>query len=100
MPRGPELFYEQALMGQCFVVAGIIFILIAGRDWVAAPSFLPLWIFPLLTIAAGWFLLQPGMGAGWAASRTPAPWKARGLGLVAHTVFAVGMWIGAVLLGG
>lgn len=29
MPRGPELFYEQALMGQCFVVAGIIFILIA-----------------------------------------------------------------------
>ena len=29
MPRGPELFYEQALMGQCLVAAGLIFMLIA-----------------------------------------------------------------------
>lgn len=45
---------------------------------------------------AGWFLLQPGMGLGWAAAKTPKPWKGRGLGLVAHTLFAVGMWGGAV----
>lgn len=29
MPRGPELFYEQALMGQCLVVAGLVFMGIA-----------------------------------------------------------------------
>ncbi len=29
MPRSEELFYEQALMGQCFVVVGVIFMIVA-----------------------------------------------------------------------
>ena len=74
------------------ILYGVVFALWAGADWLAAPSFLPVWIFALLTIAAGWFLLQPGMGLGWAASRTPHPWTARGMGLLAHTVFGLGMW--------
>ncbi len=69
------------------------FFVCRAPGWVEDPSFLPLWAFSLATIAAGWFLLQPGMGLGWAASRTPSPWKVRVMGLVAHTVFAVGMWV-------
>ena len=64
-------------------------------DWLAAPTFLPVWIFALITIAAGWFLLQPGMGLGWAAARTANPGKARIMGLIAHTVFGLGMWAAA-----
>ncbi len=79
-------------------VYGVVFVLLAGANWLASPTFLPVWIFSLLTIAAGWFLLQPGMGLGWAASKTPSPWKTRGLGLAAHTVFGLGMWIVAVLV--
>ena len=75
------------------VLYGVAFVLLAGRGWLAEPTFLPLWGFSLLTIAAGWFLLLPGMGLGWAGSRMEAPWKARAMGLVAHTVFAVGMWV-------
>lgn len=75
---------------------GIVFAALVGSAWLAAPSFLSVWIFSLITIAAGWFLLQPGMGLGWAASKTPNPWKARGLGLAAHTVFALGMWLVAL----
>ncbi len=75
---------------------GVAFVLIAGPAWLAAPTFLPVWIFSLLTIAAGWFLLHPGMGLGWAAAKTPNPWKVRGMGLVAHSVFGLGMW-GAAL---
>ncbi|MGR3515413.1 MAG: DUF2938 family protein [Paracoccaceae bacterium] len=52
-----------------------------------------------MTIAAGWFLLQRGMGLGWAGSRTPSPLRVRVMGLVAHTVFAVGMWVPAVMAG-
>lgn len=74
------------------VAYGLAWALIGGTAWLAAPSFLPVWLFALVTIAAGWFLLQPGMGLGWAASNTPAPWKVRGLGLLAHTVFGLGMW--------
>ena len=78
------------------VLYGVVFVVIAGTGWLAAPSFLPLWIFSIATIAAGWFLLQPGMGLGWAAARTANPWKVRLMGLIAHTVFALGMWAVAV----
>ena len=75
------------------VIYGVVFAMLAGVVWVASPDFLSVWIFSLITIAAGWFLLQPGMGLGWAASKTPNPSKVRILGLAAHTVFAVGMWL-------
>lgn len=74
------------------VTYGIVWALMAGPDWIAAPSFVPVWIFALVTIAAGWFLLHPGMGLGWALSKTPTPWKARFMGLAAHTVFGLGMF--------
>ena len=80
------------------VIYGVLFVLIAGPEWLAAPGFVPVWIFSLITIAAGWFLLQPGMGLGWAASKTPNPMKVRGLGLLAHTAFGAGMWLVAVLM--
>lgn len=94
-PVPGELGLGWALHYGVGVIYGVAFVLLAGRDWVEAPTFLPLWVFSLLTIAAGWFLLQPGMGLGWAASRTASPGRVRAMGLVAHTVFAVGMWAGA-----
>ena len=80
------------------ILYGAVFIVLVGGDWMANPTFLPVWVYSLITIAAGWFLLQPGMGLGWAASKTPNPWKVRGLGLVAHTVFALGMWAVALAI--
>ncbi len=81
------------------VIYGIVFAVIAGASWLAEPTFLPIWIYSILTIAAGWFLLHPGLGMGWAASKSPNPWKTRGFGLLAHTVFALGMWVVALVLG-
>ena len=79
------------------LIYGVVFLVFAGAGWLAAPTFLPLWIFSIVTIAAGWFLLQPGMGLGWAAANTPSPWKVRIMGLIAHTMFALGMWAVALL---
>ena len=59
---------------------------------------LPAWIFGIATLAFGWFLLQPGLGLGWAASRTPNPAKVRALNLVSHTVFGVGLYLTALLI--
>jgi hypothetical protein len=88
--------YEQAL-GWVFhyvvgIAYGIILALIVGPAWFAAPTFLPALIWGIVTVGAGWFLLQPGLGIGWAASKTPNPWKVRALNLAAHTVFALGLW--------
>ncbi|WP_298919443.1 DUF2938 domain-containing protein [uncultured Roseobacter sp.] len=111
MPRG-RLFHDdigeatpvagELAIGWVFHYAvgaayGVALALIMGADWLSAPTFLPAWIFAVLTVGFGWFLLHPGMGLGWAASKTPKPWKARGLGLAAHTVFGFGLWLGALL---
>jgi Protein of unknown function (DUF2938) len=80
------------------ITYGVIFALIVGPEWLAAPRFLPAWIFGLATVAFGWFLLQPGLGMGWAAARTPDPWRVRLLNLAGHTVFGLGLWLTGLLI--
>lgn len=80
------------------VVYGIMLAFIVGPAWFADPTFLPAWLWGIVTVAAGWFLLQPGLGIGWAASKTPNPNKVRALNLVAHTVFGLGLWLTALLI--
>lgn len=80
------------------VVYGVVLVALTGRRWLEAPTFLPACVLGIVTVGAGWFLLQPGMGAGWAASRLPHPWRVRGMNLLAHTVFAAGMFGTALAL--
>ena len=80
-------------------IYGVAFALIAGPGWLAAPRLLPAWIFGLATVAFGWFLLQPGLGLGWAASRTPNPARVRLLNLAGHTVFGLGLWLTGLAIG-
>lgn len=79
-------------------VYGIVLVLIMGESWLQAPTFLPAFIWGIVTIAGGWFLLHPGLGLGWAVSKVPNPAMARIMGLVAHTVFAIGLWGTALIL--
>ncbi len=78
---------------------GVILALLTGRGWFEEPTFLPAFILGMVTIGAGWFLLAPGMGAGWASSRAPNPAKVRALNIVSHTVFALGLYGTALLIG-
>ena len=71
--------------------AGVL-IAIEGPGWSANPTFLPALIIGLVTVGAGWFILQPGMGAGWAASLKLDPWRIRMLNIAAHIAFAVGLF--------
>lgn len=80
------------------ILYGVVLAVIAGPAWLANPSFIPAWILGIVTIGAGWFLMQPGMGIGWAASKTPNPGKVRLLNFAAHTVFAIGMYATALLI--
>ena len=80
------------------IVYGVVLALIVGPTWFAAPTFLPAWIIGLVTVGAGWFLLQPGLGLGFAAAKTPNPGKVRAFNLAAHTVFALGLYGTALLL--
>jgi hypothetical protein len=80
------------------ILYGIVLVAFVGSGWLAAPTFLPAFILGIVTVGAGWFLLAPGMGGGWAASKHPNPTQARALNLVAHTVFALGLFGTALLI--
>lgn len=100
--RTPPVTNEVTIGWLAHYATGIVYaaalILIAGPEWNANPTFLPAFACGMITIAAGWFLLAPGMGAGWAAANTPNPTKSRILNIAAHTAFALGLWLGALLL--
>ena len=80
------------------IVYGILLVALAGAGWLAAPTFLPAFIVGIVTVGAGWFLLAPGMGAGWASSKRANAMQIRALNLVSHTVFALGLFGTALLI--
>lgn len=67
-----------------------------GLDWARRPTLGPALAVGIGTVAAPFFLMQPGMGAGIAASRTPHPWAARLQSLVTHAIFGLGMYAAAL----
>ena len=68
-----------------------------GLDWARQPTLLPALMVGVFTVVAPFFMMQPGMGAGIAASKTPAPNTARLRSLMAHISFGVGLYISALL---
>jgi len=78
---------------------GVLVVALAGSDWLQRPSLLPALAVALLTLAAPFFLMDPAMGNGIAASRTGSPGVARLRALMNHAVFGIGLyaaaWLGA-----
>lgn len=63
-----------------------------GLDWVHHPTIGPALLVGIGSVIAPFFLMQPGMGAGIAASRTPRPGAARVQSLITHTIFGMGLY--------
>jgi hypothetical protein len=80
------------------VAFAALLLVIVGLDWVRSPSIWPALAVGLGTIVAPWFLMQPGMGAGIAGSRTPHPTATRLRNLATHTVYGLGLYVAAVVL--
>lgn len=79
------------------VFAGLL-LAIWGLDWAKAPILLPALIVGWATIAAPFFLMQPGLGLGIAAAKTPKPAMARLRSVLTHTVFGLGLYLTAMAL--
>lgn len=71
---------------------------ICGLAWARQPTLAPALALGIATVAAPFLLMQPGMGAGIAASRTPRPNSARLQSLVTHAVFGLGLYAAALVL--
>lgn len=83
-------------------LTGIIFaaLLLAavGADWFARPTPVPALLTGLATVLAPFLVMQPAMGAGFAASRTPRPAAARLQSLFNHAIFGLGLYLAALVL--
>ncbi|MEQ8486364.1 MAG: DUF2938 domain-containing protein [Pseudomonadales bacterium] len=78
--------------------AGLL-VAIAGADWCREPTLAPALAVGVVTVLAPFLIMQPGMGSGIAASRTPDPNAARLQSLITHTVFGFGLYLSAWVIG-
>ncbi len=83
--------------GVGMVFAGLL-VASQGIGWIGQPTALPAVAVGMATVVAPWFVMQPAMGAGFAASRTPTPLKNCLRSLANHTVFGVGLYLAAGLI--
>ncbi|HET9230251.1 MAG TPA: DUF2938 domain-containing protein [Vitreimonas sp.] len=111
MPRGrfvhddigatPPIAGEHAIGWLAHYAIGVLYaaalLAIAGLEWARAPTLMPALIFGWATIVAPFFIMQPGMGSGVAASKAPKPNIARFRALLSHTVFGLGLYAAALL---
>lgn len=75
-----------------------LLVAVQGAAWLDRPAFLPALAIGVATVAAPWFVMQPAMGAGVLASKTPAPLKSCLRSLANHAVFGAGLYLAAALL--
>ena len=110
MPRGrfrhdsiaaaPPVGGERLVGWTAHYLIGIAFAAILpgiwGTAWIQNPTIGPALAVGIGTVAAPFLVMQPGMGAGIAASRTPRPASARLQSLLMHAIFGLGLYASAL----
>lgn len=80
------------LIGIAFAV---LLVMVTSGSWLEGPSLLPALLVGIGTVPIPFFIVQPALGLGIAAAKTPKPTQARLKSLITHTVFGVGLYLSA-----
>lgn len=78
------------------IVFAAVLVALQGSRWLQQPTFVPAFLTGVATVAMPLFVMQPAMGSGFAASRTPTPLKNCARSVANHAVFGIGMYLAAV----
>jgi hypothetical protein len=89
---------EKAIGWIAHYVIGMTFAGVLVASFGTEPQLKPALAVGIGTVLAPFFLMQPGMGMGIAASRMPRPNAARVQNLVTHAVFGLGLFLSASLV--
>lgn len=99
--KAPAIMGESISGWVIHYLTGILFtvllVAVEGVEWLLAPTLLPALFVGTITVVVPFLVMQPAMGAGIAASRTPAPWNNRLRSLLNHAIFGTGLYLSAVL---
>lgn len=100
--KAPPIAGERLLGWLTHYAVGIAFagvlVAVQGSGWMLSPTVLPALALGLCSVVAPFLVMQPAMGAGFAASRTPTPSKNRIRSVANHAVFGLGLYLSAVLI--
>ncbi len=77
--------------------AGLL-VAVLGPEWLGQPSYLPALAMGIATVAVPWLVMQPAMGSGVMATKTPTPLKNCMRSLANHAAFGTGLYLAASAL--
>jgi len=82
------------------IAYAVLLVGLLGTGWLGQPTFLPALVLGVVTVAVPWFVMQPAMGAGFLALKTPTPLMNCLRNLANHAVFGTGMYLAGAALAG
>lgn len=77
------------------ITFAVLLVVATSGSWLENPTFLPALLVGVGTVPIPYFIVQPALGFGIAAAKTPNPAQARLKSLITHTVFGVGLYLAA-----
>jgi hypothetical protein len=81
------------MIGVTFAIA---FVTVVDNNWLQHPTLIPAIIFGVVTVLVPFFIMQPALGLGFAASKTSNPMRARLRSLMNHAAFGIGLYLSAL----
>ncbi|WP_254621293.1 DUF2938 domain-containing protein [Stutzerimonas stutzeri] len=99
-PIRGELAFGWLLHYATGIAFAALLLALQGNAWAFEPTPLPALALGLATVMVPLFVIQPAMGSGFAARRTPTPLKNCLRSLANHGVFGLGLYLTAVALAG
>jgi len=76
-----------------------IYVEITRLGFGSGPSLVSALVLAIALLVAPWFVMQPALGLGFMAARTPNPMAVRAVNVSVHLVFGFGLYLGATLWG-
>lgn len=73
-----------------------LYLMIMKLGFSSGPSLGSALVFAIVLLIAPWFFMQPALGLGFMAARTPKPAAVRAINISVHAIFGLGLYLGAV----
>ncbi len=101
--QSPSVPFERSVGWVAHYAIGVLIVggplMIWDSKWLTNPGFVQAVSIGLASVLAPFLIMQPGLGFGWAGSKTAHPWLTRKRSVVAHLSFGVGIYFAGLAWG-
>jgi hypothetical protein len=80
------------------VAYAALYLAIARSVLASGPTLISALVFAIALLVVPWFVMQPALGSGFFAAKTPRPSVARIISVSGHAAFGVGLYLGVIAI--